>query len=62
MRDTLGDIALTDNDTSRHMEIIAVVIVEQSVFDERRHDLVEFAAAKAEGQQPAVFAVAKDRL
>ena len=41
------------------MGIIAVIVVEQPVFDERRHDLVEFAAAKTEGQQPAVFAVAK---
>ena len=39
------------------MEIIIVVIVEQPVFDERRHDPVEFAAAKTEGQQPAIFAV-----
>ena len=50
MRDALGVIALTDGDTSRHMEIIIVVIVEQPVFDERRHDLVECAAAKTEGQ------------
>ena len=51
MRDSLGVIALTDSDTPRHMEIIAiVVIVEQTIFDERRHDLVECAAAKTEGQ------------
>ena len=50
LRDTLGVIALTDGDTSRHMEIIIVVIVEQTVFDQRRHDLVEFATAKTEGQ------------
>jgi hypothetical protein len=47
VRDTLGVIALTDSDTSRHMEIVSV---EQSESDERGHDLVECAAAKAEGQ------------
>ena len=50
MRDALGVIALTDGDTSRHMEIIIVVIVEQAIFDQRRHDPVEWAAAKTKGQ------------
>ena len=50
MRDALGVIALTDGDTSRHMEIIIVVIVEQAIFDQRRHDPVERAAAKTKGQ------------
>ena len=57
MRDTLGVIGLTDDDTSRHMETIIVVVVEQSVFDELRDDLVECAAAKTKGQQSAAFAV-----
>ena len=48
MRDALGVIALTVGDVSRHTEIIIVVIVEQTVFDERRHDLVECATAKTE--------------
>ena len=40
----------------------ASIAVEQPVFDERQHDLVEFAAAKTEGQQPAVFAVAQGQV
>src|SRR5579871_1889959 len=59
VRDALGVTAPTDGDTSRHMEITIVVIVEQTVFDERRHDLVECTAAKTKNQQRAVFAVSQ---
>ena len=38
---------------------IRIGAIRPPVFDERQHDLVEFAAAKAEGQQPAVFTFAQ---
>jgi hypothetical protein len=36
-----------------------LVVIEESIFDQRRDDLVKRAAPKTKGQQPAVFAVSQ---
>jgi hypothetical protein len=41
------------------MEVIAVIAVEQTEFDERWQDLVEFAAAKTEGEQATICTITK---
>ena len=57
VRDTFGPMS-SKAVVFGYKDIAAVDVVEQTVFDERQHELIKFATTETESQQLSVFAVA----